>query len=41
MSVRSRFAGDEGASSLDGFIEKLQKEIASKEMRKMEEKKEN
>ena len=41
VSVRSRFAGDEGASSLDGFIEKLQKEIASKEMRKMEEKKEN
>ena len=32
-------AGDEGASSLESFIEKIQKEIASKEMRKMEEKK--
>ena len=39
VSVRSRFAGDEGASSLESFIEKIQKEIASKEMRKMEEKK--
>ena len=41
VSVRSRFAGDEGASSLEGFIENIQKEIVSKEMRKMEEKKEN
>lgn len=41
VSVRSRFAGDEGAASLESFIEKLEAEIASKEMRKMEEKKEN
>ena len=39
VSVRSRFAGDEGASSLESFIGKIQKEIAFKEMRKMEEKK--
>lgn len=31
VSVRSRKNGDEGALSLDSFIEKIQKEVASKE----------
>lgn len=34
VAVRSRFAGDEGARSLDGFISDIQKEIAAKENRK-------
>ena len=33
VSVRSRFAGDEGQKSLEGFIEAVKKEIASKEIR--------
>ncbi len=33
VSVRSRFAGDEGARKLDSFIEEVQKEIASRENR--------
>ena len=38
VSVRSRFAGDEGARKLDSFIEEVQKEIASRENRaRMEE----
>ena len=36
VSVRSRFAGDEGSSSLEAFMEKIQKEIASRENRKVE-----
>ena len=36
VSVRSRFAGDEGSSSLDAFLEKIQKEISSRENRKVE-----
>ncbi len=34
VSVRSRFAGDEGAKELDVFLAELQKEIDAKEMRK-------
>ena len=33
VSVRSRFAGDEGSDSTAGFIEKIKKEIAGKEIR--------
>ena len=36
VSVRSRFAGDEGSSTLDVFMDKIKKEIASRENRKME-----
>ncbi len=32
VSVRSRFAGDEGSDSTAGFIEKIKKEIAGKEI---------
>ena len=34
VSVRSRFAGDEGIKSLDEFIEQITKEIRTKEIRK-------
>ncbi|MCM1038800.1 MAG: threonine--tRNA ligase [Ruminococcus sp.] len=34
VSVRSRFAGDEGAKSLDDFIEQICKEIRTKEIRR-------
>ncbi len=34
VSVRSRFAGDEGQMSLDTFIEQISKEIRTKEIRK-------
>lgn len=34
VSVRSRFAGDEGVKSLDDFIEQICKEIRTKEIRK-------
>ena len=33
VSVRSRFAGDEGASSVENFIESIQKEIEEKNLR--------
>ena len=33
VSVRSRFAGDEGASSVESFIESIQKEIEEKKLR--------
>jgi len=36
VSVRSRFAGDEGQKSLDAFIEQICKEIRTKEIRKEE-----
>lgn len=36
VSVRSRFKGDEGAACLDGFIENIKKEIASREIRQVE-----
>lgn len=36
VSVRSRFAGDEGAKALDAFISDLLKEIETKENRKKE-----
>lgn len=36
VSVRSRFAGDEGAKSLDEFINQITKEIRLKEIRKIE-----
>ena len=36
VAVRSRFKGDEGQSSLAGFTEAIQKEIASKEIKKVE-----
>ena len=36
VSVRSRFAGDEGVKSLDTFIEQICKEIDTKEIRKVE-----
>ncbi len=35
VSVRSRFAGDEGAKSLDAFIEEICREIRTKEIRKV------
>lgn len=34
VSVRSRFAGDEGAKSLDAFVEQICKEIRTKEIRR-------
>ena len=34
VSVRSRFAGDEGQKTLDAFIEQICKEIRTKEIRK-------
>ncbi|MFR2411234.1 MAG: threonine--tRNA ligase, partial [[Clostridium] symbiosum] len=40
VSVRSRFAGDEGSDSTAGFIEKIKKEIAGKEIRQIEAKEE-
>ena len=36
VSVRSRFAGDEGVKPLDEFIEQICKEIRTKEIRKIE-----
>ena len=33
VSVRSRFAGDEGQKSLDAFIDQICKEIRTKEIR--------
>lgn len=36
VSVRSRFAGDEGVKSLDTFIDQICKEIRTKEIRKEE-----
>lgn len=36
VSVRSRFAGDEGVKSLDAFMEQICKEIRTKEIRKEE-----
>ena len=36
VSVRSRFAGDEGVKPLDEFIEQICKEIRTKEIRKVE-----
>ncbi len=38
VAVRSRFAGDEGASSVNDFISMIQKEIAGKEIRAVEKK---
>lgn len=35
VSVRSRFAGDEGAKNLDVFIEEICREIRTKEIRKV------
>jgi threonyl-tRNA synthetase len=35
VSVRSRFAGDEGQKSLDDFIDQIAKEIRTKEIRKV------
>lgn len=40
VSVRSRFKGDEGACSLCDFTESIKKEIASREIRQVEVKKE-
>ena len=34
VSVRSRFAGDEGQKNLDEFIDAICKEIRTKEIRK-------
>lgn len=36
VSVRSRFAGDEGVKPLDAFIDQICKEIRTKEIRKEE-----
>ena len=36
VSVRSRFAGDEGQKSLDAFVDQICKEIRTKEIRKEE-----
>ncbi len=36
VSVRSRFAGDEGSQPLDTFITFIKKEIDAKEIRKEE-----
>lgn len=41
VSVRSRFAGDEGQKTLDAFIEQISKEIRTKEIRKEEVTEEN
>lgn len=40
ISVRSRFAGDEGAKSIQAFIEGLKEEIANKTIRTVEQKEE-
>ena len=37
VSVRSRFAGDEGVKALDVFINDISKEIRTREIRKNEE----
>ena len=36
VSVRSRFAGDEGQKTIDEFVEQICKEIRTKEIRKEE-----
>lgn len=36
VSVRSRFAGDEGACSLDNFIDQISREIRTRQIRKIE-----
>ncbi len=36
VSVRSRFAGDEGQKSVDAFVEQICREIRTKEIRKVE-----
>ena len=36
VSVRSRFAGDEGQKSIDAFVDQICKEIRTKEIRKEE-----
>ncbi len=36
VSVRSRFAGDEGIKALDAFVDQICKEIRTKEIRKVE-----
>ena len=36
VSVRSRFKGDEGQTSLESFIENIKKEIVSREARAVE-----
>ena len=36
VSVRSRFAGDEGVKPLDEFMDQICKEIRTKEIRKEE-----
>ncbi len=36
VSVRSRFAGDEGQCPMNGFIDKIKEEIAAKTNRKIE-----
>ena len=41
VSVRSRFAGDEGQKSLDAFVDQICKEIRTKEIRKEEVAEEN
>ena len=41
VSVRSRFAGDEGVKALDDFIEQICKEIRTKEIRQEEPQGEN
>ncbi len=41
VSVRSRFAGDEGVKALDIFIQQISKEIRTKEIRKVEVTEEN
>ena len=40
VSVRSRFAGDEGQKDLDQFIKAVQEEVASKTIRQVENKEE-
>ena len=41
VSVRSRFAGDEGVKSIDAFMDQICKEIRTKEIRKEEVQEEN
>ncbi len=36
VSVRSRFAGDEGVKSLSDFVDQICREIRTKEIRKVE-----
>ena len=36
VSVRSRFAGDEGQKTIDAFVDQICKEIRTKEIRKEE-----